>query len=62
MKTAKDAVLEILKEVPDDASLEEIQYRIYVRQKIDRGLKDFDEGRTITHEEMKARVAKWLTR
>jgi predicted transcriptional regulator len=60
MKTAKDEVLEILKQVPDDATLEEIQYRIYVRQKIDRGLKDLDEGRTITHEEMKARVARWL--
>jgi predicted transcriptional regulator len=61
MKSAKDEVLEILKQVPDDASLEEIQYRIYVRQKIDRGVKDLDEGRTISHEEMKARVARWLT-
>jgi predicted transcriptional regulator len=60
MKSAKDEVLEILKQVPDDASLEEIQYRIYVRQKIDRGLKDLDEGRTISHQEMEARMARWL--
>ncbi len=61
MKTAKDEVIEILDKLPEDVSLEEIQYRIYVRQKIERGLKDLDEGRTLTHEEMKARAAKWLT-
>ena len=60
MKTAKQEVLEILQQVPDDASLEEIQYRIYVRQKIDRGLDDVRSGRTISHEEMEARMARWL--
>ena len=60
MKTTKQEVLEILQQVPDDASLEEIQYRIYVRQKIDRGLDDVRSGRTISHEEMEARMARWL--
>jgi hypothetical protein len=62
MKTAKDEVQEILKGLPDDATLEDIQYRIYIRQKIDRGLKDLDEGRTVSHEEMKKRVSSWLSR
>lgn len=62
MKTAKDEVQEILKGLPDDATLEEIQYRIYVRQKIERGLKDLDEGRTVSHEEMKKRVSSWHSR
>ena len=60
MKTAKDEVREILEGLPEDASLEEIQYQIYVRQKIDRGLKDLDEGRTVTQEEAERRMAKWL--
>jgi predicted transcriptional regulator len=60
MKSAKDEVLEILEQVPDDASLEEIQYRIYVRQRIDRGLKDLDEGRAISHQEMEARMSRRL--
>lgn len=60
MKTAKDEVREILETLPEDASLEEIQYHIYVRQKIDRGLKDLDEGRTVTQEEAERRMAKWL--
>ena len=60
MKTAKDEVREILESLPEDASLEEIQYRIYVRQKVDRGLKDLEEGRTVTQEEAERRMAKWL--
>jgi predicted transcriptional regulator len=60
VKSAKDEVREILEGLPEDASLEEIQYHIYVRQKIDRGLKDLDEGRTVTQEEVERRMAKWL--
>jgi predicted transcriptional regulator len=60
VKTAKDKVRELLETLPDDASLEEIQYRIYVRQNLDRGLKDLDEGRALTQEEMERRMAKWL--
>ncbi len=60
MKTARDEVREILEGLPENASLEEIQYRIYVRQKIDRGLKDLDEGRTINQEEVERRMANCL--
>jgi predicted transcriptional regulator len=60
MGTAKTEVLAILDQLPDDASLEDIQYRIYVRQKIERGLRDADEGRTVSHEEAKRRLQKWL--
>ena len=45
---------------PDDASLEDIQYHIYVRQKILRGLEDIKAGRTLSEEEFEARMSKWL--
>jgi hypothetical protein len=60
MKTAKEEVREIINRLPDDISLEEIQYHIYVHQKILRGLKDVKEGRVFSNEEMKKRIAKWL--
>jgi predicted transcriptional regulator len=60
LKTAKEDVRQILDELPDDASLEEIQYSIYVRQKIERGLKNLDEGRSISQEEAETRMSKWL--
>lgn len=60
MKTAKDEVREILSRLPDEVSLEDIQYHIYVRQKIERGLQNVEEGRTLTQEELERRIAKWL--
>jgi hypothetical protein len=60
MKTPKDAVLELVSSLPDDASIEDIQYRLYVLQKIRKGLKDDDEGRVISQSEMEKRFEKWL--
>lgn len=60
MIPAKEEVRRLLELLPDDASLEDIQYHIYVRQKIARGLEDIEAGRTISEEEFEARMSKWL--
>lgn len=60
MKTAKDEIRELLENLPDDASLEDIQYHIYVRQKVQKGLEAAREGRTLTHAEAVRRMARWL--
>jgi predicted transcriptional regulator len=60
MKTAKDEVRDLLESLPDDASLEDIQYHIYVRQKVQKGLAAAREGRTLTHEEVVHRMSRWL--
>ena len=46
--------------LPEDASLEDIQYHIYVRQKIERGLRDLENGRVVSQEEAERRMAQWL--
>ena len=58
--TAKEEVRKLLDHIPDDASLEDIQYHIYVCQKIERGLRDVDAGRLVNHEEVERRMDKWL--
>jgi predicted transcriptional regulator len=60
VKTAKDEVRELLANLPDDASLEDIQYHLYVRQKIQRGLEAAEQGRLIPHEEVVRRMSRWL--
>lgn len=60
MNPAKEEVKRILEEMPDDASLEDIQYHIYVRQKVDRAVAQVDAGRTIADEQTQARFSKWL--
>jgi predicted transcriptional regulator len=60
MHSAKEEVIEILKGLPDNSTLEEIQYHLYVRKKIERGIKDIEDGRTYTQDEMERRMEKWL--
>jgi len=60
MIPAKEEVQCILNQLSDDTTLEDIQYHIYVRQKIDRGLRDVEAGRTISEKEFEKRMSKWL--
>ncbi|MEW6482056.1 MAG: hypothetical protein AB1397_03515 [bacterium] len=60
MGTTKEEVRKMLDRIPDDVSFEDIQYHIYVRQKIERGLKDIEEGRVLSQEEVEQRMSKWL--
>ena len=60
MQTAKQEVSKLLSQLPDDCSLEDVQYHLYVLQKIERGLKDAEEGRVYTQEEVEKGMEKWL--
>jgi predicted transcriptional regulator len=60
VQTAKQEVQELLQELPDDATLEDIQYHIYVKQKIAQGLADVREGRVTSQEEVERRFSRWL--
>ncbi len=60
MRTAKEEVRKMLDHMPDDATFEDIQYHIYVREKIERGLKDIQGGRLLSQEEVEQRMSKWL--
>jgi predicted transcriptional regulator len=60
MNAAKEEVMRILEGLPEDASFDDIQYHIYVRQKIEHGLDDVEAGRTLSEEEFDRRMAKWL--
>jgi hypothetical protein len=59
VNSAKEDVRKILDELPDDASFEDIQYHIRVCQKIERGLKDVQEGRVIGEAEAERRMEQW---
>jgi hypothetical protein len=60
MSTVKEEVRKLLDQLPDDVTFEDVQYHIYVRQKIERGLEDVREGRLLTQEEMERRMARRL--
>ena len=60
VQTAKQEVQQLLQGLPDDATLEDIQYHIYVKQKIALGLADVRAGRVISQDEIEKRFARWL--
>jgi len=50
----------MLEELPEDASFEDMQYHIYIRLKIERGLQDIGECRVLDQEEVERRMTRWL--
>jgi predicted transcriptional regulator len=55
----KEEVRRLLDDLPDEASYEDIQYHIYIQQKIDRGLEASDRGDFISDEEIERRISRW---
>ena len=60
MSTAKQTVQEILNQLDDDATLEDVQYQLYLRQRIGRARQELAEGEGIDHQEVEQRVSQWL--
>ena len=56
MHSAKESARSAIERLSDQATWEDIMYELYVKQKIEAGLKAVEEGRTIPHEEMKRRL------
>jgi len=61
MSTAKEEVHALLTKLPDDCSLEDIQYHLYVIEKVHNGLEVADSQGAISQEEVEQRFGKWLT-
>ena len=57
MKTPKEHVRDMLDNIPDDATYDEIQYRLHLCDKIQNALDADSEGKTLTHTEMKQQMS-----
>lgn len=60
MSTAKQEVESLLKKLPDDCSLEDIQYHLYVIEKIQRGIEVAEKKGVVSQEEAEKRLEKWV--
>ncbi len=59
MASAKDTMLEIIRQQPADSSREEIMRELAFGRMVNRGLRDARNGRTIDNENMKKRIHSW---
>jgi midasin (ATPase involved in ribosome maturation) len=60
MSSVKRAVLDLVKQLPESCTLEDVQYQLYVRPKVQRSLEAAAAGQTQSHEQVKKRLSKWL--
>ena len=61
MAKAKAEAIELIKNLPDDVSTGLIMEELFFKQQVEKGLQDVAEGRVLTHEELKERIARWRT-
>ncbi len=59
MGREKIEALELIRKLPDDVTTDAIMEELYFKQQVDKGLRDVAEGRVLTHQELKERLARW---
>jgi predicted transcriptional regulator len=58
--TTKQKVIEAVRDLPEDATIEDAMQRLLLLAKIERGIQQANAGQTIAHSQVKERMAKWL--
>ena len=61
MRNAKGEVRELLDELPEDCTMEDIQYHLHVRGQIREGLWSLENEPTFTQDEVEQSLSRWLT-
>ena len=55
--TVKEQVRKMIEQLPDECSVEDVQYQLYLIEKVRRGLKSIDAGKGIPHDQVRKRFA-----
>ena len=61
-RSDKEQVRVLLDSLPNDCTIEDVQYGLFVIERIRDGLEAVERGDVISHEEVKKRMEKWLTK
>jgi hypothetical protein len=59
--TAKQEARSLLDKLPDNCSIEDIQYHLYVLEEVRSGLKDAHKKGAISQADAESRLNKWLS-
>ncbi len=58
--TVKEKAIEVITKMPDDSTLDDIGYELYVIESVEKGLTELDRGEYLTHEQAREELQKWL--
>ncbi len=56
----KEHLAEVVKELPDTFSIDELIERLILVESFEEGREQYEQGKTLTHEEVGKRLEKWL--
>lgn len=62
VNNVKQQVIRMIEALPEEITVDDIMAELYFKQQVDAGLKELDEGKGISHEEVEKRMSKWLKR
>jgi len=62
MSTAKEEIRALLDKLPDDCSLEDVQYHLYVVEKIHRGIERAEKEGVLSQDEVERKLNKWTSK
>ena len=60
MPSVKDSIIDFIKKLPENLTVEEIAYKLYIDERINKAQRQMKDGNFLTHEEAKERLKKWL--
>lgn len=61
MNTARDEVFSLLEALPADATIEDVQYHLYVLEKLKRSEERSRAEGSISHQKVEEQLALWLS-
>jgi hypothetical protein len=61
MRATKEKVIQMIQQLPDDVTVDDIFSELYFKLQVDLGIRDLDEGKGIPHQKVKERMSKWIS-
>jgi predicted transcriptional regulator len=58
--TEKERILNLIQQLPDSVTTDDVMHELYVKAVLDRSGADEAAGRVVPHEEVKKRFSRWL--
>jgi hypothetical protein len=55
----KDSILETINKLPPEFDLDELLEKLIFMEKVQIGLKQLEENKTLNHEQVKESISKW---
>ena len=60
MSPVKEAAIKLIQSLLENCTFEDIQYHLYVREKVEVGIQAIEAGKILSEEEADRRITEWL--